>query len=64
MDRVTARRRSPVDEGAHDVFTTGRRPDALDAAVKQIGRNVTGGQGGSPSPGSPSPGSASGAHAG
>src|SRR3954451_21489101 len=30
-----------VDEGAH-VFITGRREDALDEAVKQIGRNVTG----------------------
>jgi len=33
-----------VDEGAH-VFITGRRQDALEAAVKQIGRNVTGVQG-------------------
>jgi NAD(P)-dependent dehydrogenase (short-subunit alcohol dehydrogenase family) len=30
-----------VDEGAH-VFITGRRKDAVDQAVKQIGRNVTG----------------------
>jgi NADP-dependent 3-hydroxy acid dehydrogenase YdfG len=30
-----------VDEGAH-VFMTGRRKDALDDAVKPIGRNVTG----------------------
>jgi NADP-dependent 3-hydroxy acid dehydrogenase YdfG len=30
-----------VDEGAH-VFITGRRKDALDEAVKQIGQNVTG----------------------
>jgi NAD(P)-dependent dehydrogenase (short-subunit alcohol dehydrogenase family) len=30
-----------VDEGAH-VFITGRRQDALDEAVKLIGRNVTG----------------------
>jgi NAD(P)-dependent dehydrogenase (short-subunit alcohol dehydrogenase family) len=30
-----------VDEGAH-VFITGRRKDALDAAVAQIGRSVTG----------------------
>ncbi|MEZ0352078.1 SDR family NAD(P)-dependent oxidoreductase [Mycobacterium sp. pR1184] len=30
-----------VDEGAH-VFITGRRKDALDDAVRQIGRNVTG----------------------
>jgi NAD(P)-dependent dehydrogenase (short-subunit alcohol dehydrogenase family) len=30
-----------VDEGAH-VFISGRRQDALDAAVEQIGRNVTG----------------------
>ncbi len=30
-----------VDEGAH-VFITGRRQDALDEAVEQIGRNVTG----------------------
>ncbi|TDO30230.1 NAD(P)-dependent dehydrogenase (short-subunit alcohol dehydrogenase family) [Kribbella sp. VKM Ac-2527] len=33
-----------VDEGAY-VFITGRRQDALDEAVKQIGRNVTGVQG-------------------
>ena len=33
-----------VDEGAH-VFITGRRQDALDEAVKLIGRNVTGVQG-------------------
>jgi NAD(P)-dependent dehydrogenase (short-subunit alcohol dehydrogenase family) len=33
-----------VEEGAH-VFITGRRQDALDAAVKLIGRNVTGVQG-------------------
>jgi NAD(P)-dependent dehydrogenase (short-subunit alcohol dehydrogenase family) len=30
-----------VDEGAH-VFISGRRKDALDEAVEQIGRNVTG----------------------
>src|SRR5256885_13452228 len=30
-----------VDEGAH-VFISGRRREALDDAVKQIGRNVTG----------------------
>ena len=30
-----------VDEGAH-VFIAGRRKDALDEAVKLIGRNVTG----------------------
>src|ERR1700679_1633046 len=30
-----------VDEGAH-VFVSGRRQDALDEAVEQIGRNVTG----------------------
>jgi NAD(P)-dependent dehydrogenase (short-subunit alcohol dehydrogenase family) len=30
-----------VDEGAH-VFVSGRRKDALDEAVKLIGRNVTG----------------------
>jgi NAD(P)-dependent dehydrogenase (short-subunit alcohol dehydrogenase family) len=30
-----------VDEGAY-VFITGRRQDAVDEAVKQIGRNVTG----------------------
>ena len=30
-----------VDEGAH-VFISGRRQDALDEAVKLIGRNVTG----------------------
>src|SRR6201993_507822 len=33
-----------ADEGAH-VFITGRRQDALDKAVKLIGRNVTGVQG-------------------
>src|SRR6201996_3080134 len=33
-----------ADEGAH-VFITGRRKDALDQAVEQIGRNVTGVQG-------------------
>ena len=33
-----------VDEGAH-VFITGRRKEALDEAVKLIGRNVTGVQG-------------------
>lgn len=33
-----------VDEGAH-VFISGRRQDALDEAVKLIGRNVTGVQG-------------------
>ncbi|OBH98053.1 SDR family NAD(P)-dependent oxidoreductase [Mycobacterium sp. E2733] len=33
-----------VDEGAH-VFISGRRPEALDEAVKLIGRNVTGVQG-------------------
>jgi NAD(P)-dependent dehydrogenase (short-subunit alcohol dehydrogenase family) len=33
-----------VDEGAH-VFISGRRKDALDEAVKLIGRNVTGVQG-------------------
>ena len=30
-----------VEEGAH-VFITGRRQEALDEAVKSIGRNVTG----------------------
>src|SRR4051794_17296136 len=30
-----------VDEGAH-VFVSGRRQDALDEVVNQIGRNVTG----------------------
>ena len=39
---ATARRF--VAEGAH-VFITGRRQAELDAAVKQIGRNVTGVQG-------------------
>src|ERR1700689_5441665 len=34
-----------VEEGAY-VFITGRRKDKLDEAVKAIGRNVTGGQGG------------------
>src|SRR6266705_1797728 len=33
-----------VDEGAY-VFITGRRHSELDAAVKQIGKNVTGVQG-------------------
>src|SRR5436190_780070 len=33
-----------VDEGAY-VFISGRRQDALDEAVEQIGRNVTGVQG-------------------
>jgi NAD(P)-dependent dehydrogenase (short-subunit alcohol dehydrogenase family) len=33
-----------VEEGAH-VFITGRRQSELDAAVKQIGKNVTGVQG-------------------
>src|SRR5213592_2644769 len=33
-----------VEEGAF-VFITGRRPTELDAAIKQIGRNVTGVQG-------------------
>src|SRR6184192_3729239 len=33
-----------VDEGAY-VFITGRRPNELDAAVRQIGRNITGVQG-------------------
>jgi len=33
-----------VDEGAY-VFITGRRQDALDEAVKLVGRNVTGVQG-------------------
>ena len=33
-----------ADEGAH-VFITGRRKDALEEAVEQIGRNVTGVQG-------------------
>ncbi|BCJ28760.1 SDR family oxidoreductase [Actinocatenispora sera] len=33
-----------VDEGAY-VFLTGRRQEALDVAVKEIGRNVTGIQG-------------------
>ena len=36
--------KSFVEEGAH-VFITGRRKDALDKAVEQIGRNVTGVQG-------------------
>ena len=36
--------KSFVDEGAH-VFISGRRKDALDQAVEQIGRNVTGVQG-------------------
>lgn len=37
-----------VEEGAH-VFISGRRQDAVDDAVKQIGRNVTGVQGDSAS---------------
>jgi NAD(P)-dependent dehydrogenase (short-subunit alcohol dehydrogenase family) len=42
MGLATARRF--VDEGAH-VFITGRRQAELDAAVEQIGKNVTGVQG-------------------
>ena len=38
-----------VDEGAH-VFITGRRQEALDEAVKLIGRNVTGVQGDAANP--------------
>jgi NAD(P)-dependent dehydrogenase (short-subunit alcohol dehydrogenase family) len=34
-----------VEEGMEHVFITGRRKDALDAAVAEIGRNVTGVQG-------------------
>jgi len=37
-----------VNEGAY-IFITGRRKSELDAAVKQIGRNVTGVQAMSPS---------------
>ena len=37
-----------VEEGAH-VFISGRRQDAVDEAVKEIGRNVTGVQGDSAS---------------
>ena len=45
MDRrFTFRIRRFVDEGAY-VFITGRRQNELDAAVKQIGRNITGVQG-------------------
>jgi NAD(P)-dependent dehydrogenase (short-subunit alcohol dehydrogenase family) len=33
-----------VEDGAH-VFITGRRHSELDAAVRQIGKNVTGVQG-------------------
>jgi NAD(P)-dependent dehydrogenase (short-subunit alcohol dehydrogenase family) len=34
-----------VQEGVDYVFITGRRNDALEAAVAEIGRNVTGAQG-------------------
>jgi hypothetical protein len=40
MGRATAKR--SVQEGMDPVFRTGRRKDALDAAVAEIGRNVTG----------------------
>src|SRR5260370_42182355 len=43
MGLATAKRF--VEEGMDHVFITGRRQDALDAAVAEIGKNVTGGQG-------------------
>jgi NAD(P)-dependent dehydrogenase (short-subunit alcohol dehydrogenase family) len=43
MGFATARRF--VDEGMDHVFITGRRKDVLDAAVAEIGRNITGLQG-------------------
>ena len=39
MGLATAKRF--VQEGIDHVFITGRRKDALDAAVAEIGRNVT-----------------------
>ena len=39
MGLATAKRF--VEEGMEHVFITGRRKDALDAAVAEIGRNVT-----------------------
>jgi NADP-dependent 3-hydroxy acid dehydrogenase YdfG len=47
MGLATAKRF--VEEGMDHVFITGRRKDALDAAVAQIGRNVTAVQGMLPS---------------
>jgi NAD(P)-dependent dehydrogenase (short-subunit alcohol dehydrogenase family) len=43
MGLATAKRF--VEEGMDHVFITGRRKDALDAAVAEIGRNVTAAQG-------------------
>jgi NAD(P)-dependent dehydrogenase (short-subunit alcohol dehydrogenase family) len=43
MGLATAKRF--VEEGMDHVFITGRRKDALDKAVAEIGRNVTGVQG-------------------
>src|SRR6202043_2796647 len=43
MGLATAKRF--VQEGMDQVFITGRRKDALDRAVAEIGRNVTGVQG-------------------
>ena len=43
MGLATAKRF--VQEGMDHVFITGRRKDALDAAVAEIGKNVTGVQG-------------------
>jgi NAD(P)-dependent dehydrogenase (short-subunit alcohol dehydrogenase family) len=43
MGLATAKRF--IQEGMDHVFITGRRKDALDAAVAEIGRNVTGVQG-------------------
>jgi len=42
--RHTSAKKNQVDEGAN-VFITGRRKSELDAAVKEIGRGVTGVQG-------------------
>src|SRR5258708_13774982 len=47
MGLATAKRF--VQEGMDHVFITGRRKDALDAAVAEIGKNVTAGQGTVPS---------------
>ena len=43
MGLATAKRF--IQEGMDHVFITGRRKEALDAAVAEIGRNVTGVQG-------------------
>src|SRR2546428_11067962 len=44
MGLATAKRF--IQEGMDHVFITGRRKEALDAAVAAIGRNTTAGQGG------------------